>query len=283
MAFFAVVLLASCQEKEEPTALTFDNNDISYIDKGRGKLSVVFIHGWCADKEYWQSQIDAFSGKYRTIALDLAGHGTSSARRDNWTPENFARDVVAVVNELELKNVVLVGHSIAEDVLLRASRMLPERTVAVVGIENFKQVDIEMTDSLKGEVNRFFRLLQYDYKGAVKAFAYDRLLVPRMDPKVRGRILRDVVEADTSIAIPILRFLFEDYEEERQFLKELIRPLYVINSNYVPTDVSKLEKYCANGFYYRELEGCGHYPMIEKPEELNAHLGEVLEEIETNL
>ena len=282
LSFLFIALLASCVSDAPPTATTWDGNEISYISKGNGQLSVVFIHGWCANKSYWENQIEALSKKHRVVALDLAGHGESSGRRKHWTPENFSKDVVAVVRELNLKQVVLVGHSVAEDVLIRASRMLPERTVAIVGIENFKNTGIEMTDSLRGEVNRFFRLVAYDYKGSAKAFAYDQLLIPGMDPKVRWRILRDVVEADTSISVPILRGLFEDFELEKSFLKEMIVPLHLINSSYRPTDTTHLKKFCPNGFSFTEIDSCGHYPMLERPAELNKKLEAVLAEIAAN-
>lgn len=274
-----ILSLTSCEAEKDNTALTFDGNQISYVDKGTGKLSIVFIHGWCANKYYWENQLDALSGNYRVVALDLAGHGESSKRRKHWTPENFSRDVVAVVQELKLKNVVLVGHSIAEDILIRASRMMPEKTLAIVGVDNFKTVNTVMTDSLRSEVDRFFKLIKYDYKGTAKAFAYDQLLVPGMKPKVRGRILRDVVTADTSVSVPILRYLFEDYESQRAFLKDLIVPLYLINSSYRKTNTNQLKKYCSKGFYMAEIDSCGHYSMLERPKEFNSELEKVLKDI----
>jgi pimeloyl-ACP methyl ester carboxylesterase len=93
-----------------------DGLQISYESRGSGDRALVFIHGWSCDRSYWKAQLPAFEDRYRVVAVDLAGHGESDAGRAAYTIHAFAADVVAVIDELALEDVVLIGHSSGGDV-----------------------------------------------------------------------------------------------------------------------------------------------------------------------
>ena len=65
--------------------------------RGRGDAALVFLHGWCGDREYWKHQVEVFAADYRVVALDQAGHGESGKGRKAWTADGLAGDVEAVV------------------------------------------------------------------------------------------------------------------------------------------------------------------------------------------
>src|SRR5262249_21834308 len=64
---------------------------------GKGDTALVFLHGWCGDREYWKHQVPAFAADYRIVTLDQAGHGDSGKDRKAWTVDSLAGDVEAVV------------------------------------------------------------------------------------------------------------------------------------------------------------------------------------------
>ena len=99
------------------------------------------MHGWATNQTYWDSQVKFFSDKYKVITLDLVGHGESGKARQNWTQENYARDVIAVIDEIEAKNLVLIGHDMGDEIILRASRTKSEDLVGIIGVDNFKNID----------------------------------------------------------------------------------------------------------------------------------------------
>ena len=51
--------------------------------RGQGDTALIFLHGWCGDREYWKHEVEVFAADYRVVALDQAGHGESgkAARR----------------------------------------------------------------------------------------------------------------------------------------------------------------------------------------------------------
>ncbi len=93
------------------TVTTKDGTEIYYKDWGAGQ-PVVFSHGWPLSSEAWAGQMLFFAQNgYRVIAHDRRGHGRSSQNSSHNDMNTYADDLAAVINHLELKNAVLVGHS----------------------------------------------------------------------------------------------------------------------------------------------------------------------------
>ncbi|HXH47870.1 MAG TPA: alpha/beta hydrolase [Terriglobia bacterium] len=94
-----------------PAITTKDGTEIYYKDWGKG-LPIVFHHGWPLSGDDWDAQMLYFLGKgYRVVAHDRRGHGRSSQVSDGHDMDHYADDVAAVVEHLDLKNAVHIGHS----------------------------------------------------------------------------------------------------------------------------------------------------------------------------
>lgn len=96
-----------------PFVTTKDKTEIFYKDWGNpsGK-PVVFSHGWPLNSDNWENQM-FFLGNhgYRVIAHDRRGHGRSSQPWDGNDMDTYADDLLAVIEHLDLKDAMLVGHS----------------------------------------------------------------------------------------------------------------------------------------------------------------------------
>src|SRR5438132_1130497 len=55
--------------------------------RGQGDTALIFLHGWCGDREYWKHEVEVFAADYRVVALDQAGHGESGKGRKAWTAD----------------------------------------------------------------------------------------------------------------------------------------------------------------------------------------------------
>jgi pimeloyl-ACP methyl ester carboxylesterase len=97
-----------------------NNADIYYETTGKGKLSFFLVHGITCDKSDWSSQIKPLSAKYQVVTCDLRGHGQSTGDKFGDTIEVLAEDVNALIEKLDLQNVILVGHSMGCRVVLEA-------------------------------------------------------------------------------------------------------------------------------------------------------------------
>src|SRR5262245_16053629 len=109
--------------------------------RGKGDTALVFLHGWCCDREHWKHQVEVFAADYRVVAFDQAGHGESGKDRKEWSGLDLGADVEAVVKELGLKRVILVGHSAGGAVALMAAKRMPGTVVAVIGIDTLHDAE----------------------------------------------------------------------------------------------------------------------------------------------
>lgn len=90
---------------------TKEGVEIFYKDQGKGQ-PVVFSHGWPLTGDAWDGQMTFLLEKgYRVIAHDRRGHGRSTQTWENNTMDQFADDLSELIEHLDLKDMILVGHS----------------------------------------------------------------------------------------------------------------------------------------------------------------------------
>jgi non-heme chloroperoxidase len=88
-----------------------DGTEIFYKDWGTGQ-PVVFSHGWPLSSDAWDDQMFFLvANGYRAIAHDRRGHGRSSQTGDGHDMDTYADDLSALIDTLDLRDVVLIGHS----------------------------------------------------------------------------------------------------------------------------------------------------------------------------
>jgi non-heme chloroperoxidase len=93
------------------TITTQDGTQIYYKDWGEGQ-PVVFSHGWPLHADAWEYQMLFLAQNgYRTIAHDRRGHGRSSQPSGGNEMDTYADDLAALIEELDLSDAVLIGHS----------------------------------------------------------------------------------------------------------------------------------------------------------------------------
>ena len=96
-----------------PFVTTTDGVEIFYKDWGpRDGKPIVFHHGWPLSSDDWDAQMMFFVNKgFRVVAHDRRGHGRSAQVSDGHDMDHYAADVAAVVQTLDLKGAVHIGHS----------------------------------------------------------------------------------------------------------------------------------------------------------------------------
>jgi pimeloyl-ACP methyl ester carboxylesterase len=84
--------------------------DFHVAEAGSGDDVVLCLHGWPQHWYEWRRLMPALADRHRVLALDQRGFGWSQAPHDGYEKENLAGDVLAVLDELGIERVKLVGH-----------------------------------------------------------------------------------------------------------------------------------------------------------------------------
>ena len=247
---------------------------------GNGDTCIVFVHGWGISKEYWKEQIEELSSDYTVVALDLGGHGQSGHNRENWTIEEFAKDVRAVIDGLHLNNVILVGHSMGGEIILQTALSFPAKVIGFIGIDNFKQFVTSFTPQEEKQVSDFMQSLKSNFD--TTATMYTRLaLFPRgySDTNSVNRVIRSIRQTDSAVAIKALESLMYFALKDSEMISRLPIPAHLIVSDYTATNEESFRRAAKAGSSIRVIKGTGHYPMIEQPHQFTELLKETIHEI----
>lgn len=152
-------------------------------------VPVVFVHGMTTSASIWEPQLARLGRTRRTIALDMRGHGDSAPPEDgNYAPASCAADVFAVLDELGIDRVVLVGHSFGACIALATAAAAPHRIAQLILVDppgDFTKLPVEVYEA---QLVPFQRALETeDWRAAVEAGFSDALTGGTAD--TRDRIL----------------------------------------------------------------------------------------------
>jgi pimeloyl-ACP methyl ester carboxylesterase len=250
--------------------------NIAFDRTGFGDTTLLFVHGWCINKDYWLDQHFYFSKKYNVIAIDLPGFGQSGKNRTEWTFEQYADDINEFIRTQKLKNVILIGHSMSGDILLLVDTKYPESVIGIVGIDNLQSPGVKRTEEQTMQNESFFAMMDSSFSGTVEMFTKQYLFPPKADTVSVNRVMTSIKSNDSVIAIKVLRSLAEVAQKEQDMMQQLSHKLYLVNSDFNITQIDSLQKYCKASAEVVYVKGTGHYPMIEKPAEFNAALEKVI-------
>jgi sigma-B regulation protein RsbQ len=243
--------------------------------RGKGDAALMFLHGLCGERAYWKHQVDAFAADYRIVTLDQAGHGESGKNRKTWTVASLAGDVEAVVRDLGLKRVILIGHSMGGPESLLAAKRMPRTVVAVIGVDTLPNAEFKMPQE---ESKKFMDALEKDFKGTMR-IGIPGLLPEKTDPELKTWLLTRAEAQDPKVAAVLMRDL--SALDNKLLLKEAKVPVRCINSGggftfHTPTAIETNKKYADYNAVL--IDAVGHFPMLEKPAEFNEKLRTVLKE-----
>ncbi len=247
-----------------------DGVKIAYTSKGDKEPALIFVHGGLADRTFWSNQIEAFSSRYKVVALDLAGHGESGRNRSAWSLQAFGRDIRAVMDSESVNRAVLIGNSLGGPAAVEAALLTPERVIAIVAVDTFHMLDYRVDPAESKARAEAFRA---DFIGSTKQMLR-MLFHPDADPVlVSGVEQRMISNADES-----LWRMFESFGDYDQgaSVRRLRVPIRCLNGDVFPTNIEE------NRRTYPDFDALifphtGHYPMLECPDQFNRRLSGLVE------
>lgn len=239
--------------------------------RGQGAPLLLFVHGWTCRSSYWLPQLSHFSATHAVAAPDLPGHGASgSGDRTDWGVASFARDIVACVEALQARQVILVGHSMGGAVALEAARRLGARATGVVLVDTFV---IDYGGLTPETVEAIFSPFREDFAAAMAALVA-QTATAATPPELQARLIREMSAADPGWALPTWRDLL-CWSPAAAFA-ELRIPIHAVNGALIPPSARER---CAPFVSETVIPGAGHFLQMEDSAGFNSVLEKVLARI----
>jgi pimeloyl-ACP methyl ester carboxylesterase len=233
------------------------------------------VHGFACTHADWRLQLAKFGEEHDIFAPDLRGHGRTHARPEDCSIETYGADIAALLDGKELKDAVLVGHSMGCRVVLQAYLNAPERVAAVALIDGSFQgsrppVAIE------------------DYPAFARAMFEGMFFTPsELGKTIVERAARLPASVGTALFPRMARW---DAENMERALAAVKVPLLVIQSTYLDAERKRVAIKEGETTPWLEMvrrhapqaqielvTGVGHFPQLEAPEQVNELLSGLIE------
>ncbi len=239
--------------------------------------AIVFVHGWLLSDCYWQPLIQALSGQFTCLSYDLRGFGQSEPGRADYSLSAYAQDLLALIDQLKLKRVWLVGHSLGGSIALWAAHLAPHRVQGVVCLNAGGGVYIRQAfEQFRGAGEQMVRY-RHPLLAALPLLpmVFSRIMVQRPLGRQWGQQrLMDFIRADADAARGALleSTTRSEVHQLPQIVSELTQPTLFVagaqDSIMEPRYVRHLASFhpqFAQGNLL-EFEDCGHFAMLEQTE-----------------
>ncbi len=253
-------------------AASADGIPVWFESESGGAPALVFVHGWSCDRTYWRQQTSHFAGRHLVVAIDLAGHGESGGGREAWTMPAFGADVAAVIEKLDLRDVVLIGHSMGGDVIVEAALALPDRVAALVWVDVYTTLGEPRTPA---ELEAFLAPFRRDFVTETRNLVRG-MFVHGSDPDLVEWVAADMSSAAPEVAVEAMAHAVGNGAAVLDGLAELTAPVIAINPDYRPTDSEALARYGVKAIL---MSGAGHFLMLEDPATFNRLLAGSIAEL----
>ncbi len=268
-------MINGCKKETITTVKSFDGVSINFDNEGEGEPVIILVHGWSNTKSIWKTQVSHFSKKYRVIAVDLPGFGKSGNNRSEWTIASYGEDISSIIQQLNLKKVVLVGFSLGAPIVIEAANKVPDHVIGVVLVDELLEVEMQIPPPMAHYID---------------SVMMDLVNNPTKEKMVGGGFVKKNVDSSFTRMMIFLegashigwRESLEGYikwqnEHCTHSIKAVKAPIIAINSDLQPTNVEAFRKYVPT-FKAKIVEEVGHLIMWDNNDEFNRLLEESIQE-----
>ncbi|MDH4202194.1 MAG: alpha/beta hydrolase [Phycisphaerae bacterium] len=283
LTLVCILLLSGCGGKSpapQSHYADYDGHKVHYQTAGSGSTTIVFIHGWSCDTEFWKYQTPAFRDDYRVILIDLPGHGKSDAPEIDYTMDAFADAIKVVLDHSSTEKAVVAGHSMGFAVVWRFAIKYPANTAGVCSVDGFFlriPDDPEEFATLKQNIDMIKGGLKMPDREAFLTMFLESMYTEKTTPQIREFILKKMSATGKHVGDSAMDDLLNlDNWRDLPVLGVPTLAVYVNNPDYKDQDRAFIHKHF-NNLDYHEIKDYSHFFMLETPDDFNATLKAFLE------
>ena len=250
---------------------------------GYGSRPMVFAHGFGCDQNMWRYMVPAFESTHKIVLFDHVGAGHSDAssydRRKYGTLDGYATDVLELLSELDLTDVVFVGHSVSAMIGVLAANRDPRRFGALVLVGPSPRYIND--DGYEGgfagqDIEELLDSLDSNYLGWSTAMA-PAIMGNADRPELGNELANSFCRTDPAIASQFARVTF--LSDNRPDLAAVSLPTLILQCSddiIAPRSVGDFIHSKIPGSTLVQLKATGHCPNLSAPEETAAAIAQFL-------
>lgn len=252
-----------------------------FLDKGEGR-AILFIHGWLMSGRVWSRQYP-LADSFRLICPDLRGHGETGGA--DFSYDSCVADMVALVDSLGLKRLVVVGWSMGAQIALRLSAILPERVAALVlvgGTPLFCSEEGYVHGLPRTEARSMAMRLRRSFNKAAADFFFGMFSPGEISRDAATLLAKEIggVLPSTEVALTALDELVGS--DLRPLLRRVRQPVLLVHGGDDPICLPGASAYMhaeLQDSTLRILPDTGHMPFLTSPAEFNDCLSAFLRKV----
>jgi pimeloyl-ACP methyl ester carboxylesterase len=250
---------------------------IRYVTSGRGRPSVVFVHGFGCASSDWDAQVKHLFPRHQTVAVDLRGHGETPGTAAECSIEQFAADVAEVMRSLILSPAVIVGHSMGCRVVVEAVLRAPRHAIGLILVDGS-----QFAPTMETTLRETFA--QPDGYATLLSRWFHDMFTAESDPTLAASTIERAQRLPRSIGETLLYDMVRyDVDRLSAALAQLQLPVMVLQSTYSNDKRERRSMVKGQTTAYLEMlrtqvppvrieiiAGVGHFPQLEASGKTNA-------------
>lgn len=251
--------------------------------RGRGRVPMLFAHGFGCDQNMWRLVTPAFEEDYKVILFDYLGHGQSDVSaydaRKYDTLNGYADDLLQICEALDLRDVILVGHSVSASIGILAALRQPQRFQKLI-LVGPSPCYIDEGDYVGGftraSIEELLQFLDSNHLGWSSAMAPAIMGNPDR-PELGAELANSFCRTNPDVARQFARVTF--LSDTRADLPRLTIPSLILQCSQdviAPTCVGDYVHRHLRGSRLALLDATGHCPHLSAPAQTIAAIKEFL-------
>lgn len=256
-----------------------------------GTEACILIHGFGEGAYIWDNFAPSIAGLFRTLAVDLRGHGDSSWHpKGEYDVEGHVADVIQVIDTLRIERFVLIGHSLGGEIAIRIAAARPKSVIGLIIVDFGPDLNPEESDRVLTDFNDSIRTWNSVSEYGAWLQEHRPLVSPAMIRELSVGALRAHPDGGYRLKCDPALGTAKNREKRAAILWKMIAsislPVFVlrgIGSAVLSSDVAeRMEKVLSNG-RLRTITQAGHGVVVDNPREFADALYPFLSQLRVKL
>ncbi|MDQ3584733.1 MAG: alpha/beta hydrolase [Acidobacteriota bacterium] len=236
---------------------------LAYEMFGSGAPAVVLIHGWCDDHTMMEEMSAYFGLRHQVLSVDLRGHGQSDKPESDYSVATFADDMAWMCDRLNIRQPLIIGHSLGGAVALDLAACYFDLPAAIVALEGV----ILLPDAAREAGQSLAAALRTPaWREAMRGFI-NAGFTPTDDPELRRKAYAELERLPQHMLASVAeQMLVWDAATAAETCRV---PALYIEAGSGLSDLDQFKALCPQLMVGKTF-GVGHHQMVATPEQINA-------------